>query len=81
MGSSSICSGHDGVGKDAGGVDVAHIEKKPEAEPQFSPREIQGRFDLLRDLGDAEMEAMNKRVLKKIDMRMMPAITLMFLMW
>lgn len=77
----SIYNSHDGIGKDEGEVDVTQLEKKPEVEPQSSRREIQGRFDLLRDLDEAEMETLGKRVLKKIDMRMMPAITLMFLMW
>jgi MFS family permease len=45
-----------------------------------SPREIQSRFDLLRDLSAEEMEKLNKTVLKKVDWRMMPTITIMFLM-
>ncbi|KAK8094915.1 hypothetical protein PG997_001600 [Apiospora hydei] len=80
MSSPPSLESHDGIAKERGRVDVKQLEEKPEPEPQFSPREIQGRFDLLRGLGDAEMEKLGKRVLKKIDMRMMPAITMMFLM-
>ncbi|KAM0335699.1 hypothetical protein ACHAQA_000749 [Verticillium albo-atrum] len=57
------------------------LEDKPAAHNEpYSIREIQGRFDLLRDLSDAEMEKLNKSVVKKIDWRMMPCITIMFLM-
>ncbi|KAK2033295.1 major facilitator superfamily transporter [Colletotrichum zoysiae] len=55
-------------------------EEKIEQHHEITPREIQGRFDLLRDLSDAEMNKLNKSVVRKIDMRMMPTITLMFLM-
>ncbi|GKT44959.1 uncharacterized protein ColSpa_05140 [Colletotrichum spaethianum] len=47
---------------------------------EISFKEIQGRFDLLRDLSDAEMDKLNKGVVRKIDLRMMPTITCMFLM-
>ncbi|KAK8108137.1 uncharacterized protein PG998_010150 [Apiospora kogelbergensis] len=80
MNSSSSHNSHDGIRKNSEQVDVEQVEQKSEIDRQFSPREIQGRFDLLRDLRDDEMERLGKRVLKKIDMRMMPAITLMFLM-
>lgn len=81
MNSSPSHNSHDGIRKNSEQVDVEQVEQKSEIDRQFSPREIQGRFDLLRDLRDDEMERLGKRVLKKIDMRMMPAITLMFLMW
>lgn len=45
-----------------------------------SPREIQNRFELLRDLDDDEIRKLNKSVVKKIDWRLMPTITIMFLM-
>lgn len=45
-----------------------------------SPEEIQGRFPLLRDLGQEQMDALNKRVVKKIDWRLMPIVSLMYLM-
>jgi hypothetical protein len=45
-----------------------------------TPAQIQHRFDTLRDLSDEQMAALNKKVLKKIDWRLMPCLTLMFLM-
>jgi len=45
-----------------------------------SPFEIQGRFDTLRDMTPEQMTALNKQVVRKIDWRLMPAITVMFLM-
>lgn len=54
--------------------------EKLEQHREITPRDIQARFDLLRDLSDAEMEKLNKSVVKKIDWRMMPTITMMFLM-
>lgn len=54
--------------------------EKLEQHREITPRDIQARFDLLRDLTDAEMEKLNKSVVKKIDWRMMPTITMMFLM-
>lgn len=54
--------------------------EKLEQHLEITPRDIQTRFDLLRDLTDAEMEKLNKSVVKKIDWRMMPTITMMFLM-
>ena len=56
------------------------------AKPQFvesayiPPEEIKARFELLRDLNEEQMEELNKRVLRKIDWRMMPIVTLMYLM-
>lgn len=46
----------------------------------ITPQQIQGRFDTLRDLSDAQMAALNKKVVRKLDWRLMPCITLMFLM-
>jgi hypothetical protein len=46
----------------------------------ITPQEIQARFETLRDLSEEQMVALNKRVLKIIDWRLMPCITLMFLM-
>jgi len=59
---------------------VGHVEVQPGQPHHVSPREIQGRFDLLRGLSEEDMEKLNKSVLKKIDWRMMPTITMMFLM-
>lgn len=54
--------------------------EKLEQQRDITPRDIQARFELLRDLSDTEMEKLNKRLVKKIDWRMMPTITMMFLM-
>lgn len=65
-------------------LDAECVEKIPigqHAEGAYiPPEEIQARFDLLRDLSKEQMEALNKKVVKKIDWRMMPCVTLMFLM-
>ncbi|KAI8183659.1 putative transporter [Colletotrichum sp. SAR 10_75] len=67
-----------GIGKDVVRCDEIERSSADKSEPnrQFSPEEIQGRFDLLRDLSNAEMEQLNKSVVKKVDWRMMPTITL-----
>lgn len=44
------------------------------------PIEIQARFETLRHLSGDEMEKLNKRVRKIIDWRMMPCVSVMFLM-
>lgn len=73
------------------GKDVANCDEIEKSGPQssdeklgqnqqYSPAEIQGRFNLLRDLSNDEMERLNKSVVRKIDWRMMPTITMMFLM-
>jgi hypothetical protein len=72
------------VEKTLGEAEVADVKLSDHTEDagyQNSPREIQSRFDLLRDLSEAEMETLNKTVLRKVDWRMMPTITIMFLMW
>jgi hypothetical protein len=46
----------------------------------YSPEQIQHRFDTLRGLSQGEMAALNKKVRRTIDWRLMPCITLMFLM-
>lgn len=46
----------------------------------YTPEQIQNRFDTLRGLSQGEMQALNKKVVKIIDWRLMPCITLMFLM-
>ena len=46
----------------------------------YTPEQIQHRFDTLRGLSQGEMAALNKKVRKIIDWRLMPCITLMFLM-
>ena len=46
----------------------------------YTPEQIQNRFDTLRGLSLGEMQALNKKLVKIIDWRLMPCITLMFLM-
>jgi hypothetical protein len=46
----------------------------------ITPQQIQARFDTLRDLSDEDMAALNKKLVNKIDWRLMPCVTLMFLM-
>ncbi|KAH9228125.1 hypothetical protein K456DRAFT_1729408 [Colletotrichum gloeosporioides 23] len=58
-----------GIGKDVVRCDEIERSSADKSGPnrQFSPEEIQGRFDLLRDLSNAEMEQLNKSVVKKVD--------------
>jgi len=60
--------------------DVQQYENAVADNRWYTPLEIQGRFDTLRDLSPDQMTALNKKVLKKIDWRLMPTITIMFLM-
>lgn len=46
----------------------------------ITPQQIQARFETLRSLSDDEMAALNKRLVKRIDWRLMPCVTIMFLM-
>jgi hypothetical protein len=46
----------------------------------YTPAQIQHRFETLRGLSQGEMEALNKKVRRIIDWRLMPCMTLMFLM-
>jgi len=46
----------------------------------ITPQQIQARFDTLRHLSDEDMAALNKKLVRKIDWRLMPCVTLMFLM-
>jgi hypothetical protein len=45
----------------------------------YTPEQIQHRFETLRGLSQGEMEALNKKVRRIIDWRLMPMMTLMFL--
>lgn len=54
--------------------------KEVSAEGQITPQQIQSRFETLRHLSEEQMAALNKKVVSKLDWRMMPIITLMFLM-
>jgi hypothetical protein len=64
-------------------ADTMSIEKVDvvvAANETVSPASIQARFETLRDLDDSQMAALNKRLLRRIDWRLMPTITIMFLM-
>lgn len=41
----------------------------------ITPQQIQDRFETLRSLSEEEMAALNKKLLRKIDWRLMPMIT------
>ena len=45
-----------------------------------SPAAIQARFSTLQDLDEEQMQALNKKLLRRIDWRLMPTITVMFLL-
>jgi hypothetical protein len=65
---------------------VVDYVEKPTGDAQqiesnfLTAAQIQHRFDTLRELSDEQMAALNKKVVRKIDWRLMPCITLMFLM-
>ncbi|KXJ90085.1 MFS transporter [Microdochium bolleyi] len=62
-------------------VEAAEVEDGSPVRPRtYTPLEIQARFESLRDLSPAQMEALNKKVVSKIDWRLMPMITIMFLL-
>jgi hypothetical protein len=69
-------------------VDVVVDEKMSDAEfkevaPEphlITPQQIQARFATLRDLNTEQMTALNKKLVSRLDWRLMPCITLMFLM-
>jgi len=64
-------------------ADTMSIEKVDvvvAANEAVSPASIQARFETLRDLDEPQMAALNKRLLRRIDWRLMPTITIMFLM-
>lgn len=61
-------------------LDQSEVEFVGDRAATCTPAEIQNRFDTLRGLSQGEMEALNKKVRSRIDWRMMPIITLMFLM-
>lgn len=60
-------------------ADAEFKEVAPESHP-ITPQQIQARFETLKDLSQEEMNALNKRLVKRLDWRLMPCITLMFLM-
>lgn len=68
--------------------DITADEKKADVEfkevsaenHKITPQQIQSRFETLRHLSEEQMAALNKRLVRKLDWRLMPCITLMFLM-
>ncbi|KAL8408935.1 hypothetical protein RB594_007395 [Gaeumannomyces avenae] len=59
----------------------AGVDAGAQGPPRHIPSiEIQARFDTLRDLSEEQMAALNKRVVRKVDWKMMPMLTIMFLM-
>ena len=69
-------------------ADITADEKKADVEfkevsaesHKITPQQIQARFETLRHLSEERMTVLNKRVVRKLDWRLMPCITLMFLM-
>ena len=59
---------------------AAELKEEIVPSANITPQQIQARFETLRDLDDEQMAALNKRLVNKIDWRLMPCITLMFLM-
>ncbi|PSN68597.1 MFS general substrate transporter [Corynespora cassiicola Philippines] len=59
---------------------AAELKEEIVPSANITPQQIQARFETLRDLDDEQMAALNKRLVSKIDWRLMPCITLMFLM-
>jgi len=62
------------------GASIEKIDVVIQTTENTSPAAIQARFTTLCDLDDEQMAALNKRVLRRIDWRMMPTITIMFLL-
>lgn len=69
-------------------TDITTNEKKADVEMKeltaevhhITPQQIQARFEKLRHLSEEQMAALNKKLVRKLDWRLMPCITLMFLM-
>ena len=62
------------------GASIEKIDIVINTTENTSPAAIQARFTTLCDLNDDQMAELNKRVLRRIDWRMMPTITIMFLL-
>ena len=60
------------------GASIEKIDIVINTTENTSPAAIQARFTTLCDLNDDQMAELNKRVLRRIDWRMMPTITIMF---
>ena len=77
MTSSTKSASYHGDDSDEKG-DVKYIENVAGINP--SAWDIQQRFETLQGLSETEMAALNTHVRKTIDWRMMPCVTVMFLM-
>ena len=77
MTSSTESASYHGGDSDEKG-DVKYIENVVGINP--SAWDIQQRFETLKDLSETEIAALNTHVRKIIDWRMMPCVTVMFLM-
>lgn len=60
-------------------ADAEFKEVAPESY-HITPQQIQARFELLRHMSEEQMAALNKKLVRKLDWRLMPCITVMFLM-
>lgn len=60
----------------------ADVEFKEVSEVNYciTSQQIQARFETLKDLSEEQMAALNKKLVRRLDWRLMPCITLMFLM-
>jgi hypothetical protein len=58
----------------------AEFKEVATAHRNITPLEIQGRFETLRHLSEEQMTALNKKLVRRLDWRLMPCITIMFLM-
>ncbi|KAM3415999.1 hypothetical protein BST61_g9487 [Cercospora zeina] len=72
-------------------VDTSHVEverstslEKVDAQVQaielVTPASIQAQFPTLADLNEDQMKALEKKLVRRLDWRLMPTITIMFLM-
>ncbi|KAF2010105.1 MFS general substrate transporter [Aaosphaeria arxii CBS 175.79] len=61
-------------------VENAEFKEVAAESGNITAQQIQARFETLRDLTEEQMADLNKRLVKKLDWRLMPCITLMFLM-
>jgi len=73
-------TGGDDLSADGEKSSIHQYERAINENGVFTAEELQGRFDLLRDLSTDEMTTLNKKVLSKLDWRLMPTITIMFLL-
>ncbi|CAI6099440.1 hypothetical protein V2G26_004117 [Clonostachys chloroleuca] len=73
---------HHGKAENLGEKDLESIHEveSVSGQRQLTPLEIRARFDTLRDLSEEQVEELNKKFVKKLDWKMMPMVTVMFLL-